>query len=58
MPINTTPGEIRAFDAARLFNGFSVLSLEMEFDVELEVFAIVEDIRFSDIFEFEVLDLY
>jgi hypothetical protein len=58
MPIKTTSGEIRAFDAARLFNGFSVLSLEMEFDVELEVFAIVEDIRFSDIFEFEVLDLY
>jgi hypothetical protein len=58
MPIKTTPGEIRAFDAARLFNGFSVISLEMEFDVELEVFAIVEDIRFSDIFEFEVLDLY
>jgi hypothetical protein len=58
MPIKMTPGEIRAFDAARLFNGFSVISLEMEFDVELEVFAIVEDIRFSDIFEFEVLDLY
>jgi hypothetical protein len=30
----------------------------MEFDVELEVFAMVEDIRFSEIFEFEVLDLY
>jgi hypothetical protein len=58
MPIKTTPGEIRASDAARLFNGFSVTSLEMEFDVELEVFAMVEDIRFSEIFEFEVLDLY
>jgi hypothetical protein len=50
MPIKTTPGEIRTFGAARLFHGFSVTSLERGFDVGLEVFTIVEDIIFSEIF--------